>query len=486
MCGVLGICAPDRDVARLAHFGLHALQHRGQESAGIAVSNRGQLTVLRDMGLVAQVFDEQKLRGLHGELAIGHTRYSTTGSAQWSNAQPLVRHGSARTVALGHNGNLVNATELRDELAAAGIRLATSSDTELIATLIGNDPAPLADAVANAMARLEGAFSVTALAEGKLLAFRDPHGFRPLVLGRLGGAGSAGGKATGARPEDRAAFGRPGGWVVASETCALDLVGAEFEREVQPGELVVVDESGLEARQAVPATTGALCIFEFFYLARPDSRLEGVEVHAARVRMGERLAAEAPVEAELVLPVPDSGTPAAIGFSRASGIPFSEGLIKNRYVGRTFIQPDQELRQQGIRLKFNPLAEVAGQRLVVVDDSIVRGNTTRQIVAMLFDAGAAEVHVRISSPPVVGPCFYGIDLADEEELIAAGRSVEDVRESIGATSLAYLSLAGLQASTRRPESALCRACLTGEYPTRVPEGRRLAKLRFEGAATLRA
>jgi amidophosphoribosyltransferase len=458
MCGVLGVCAPARDVARLAHFGLHALQHRGQESAGIAVSDHGHLTVLREMGLVTQVFDEQKVRGLRGQLAIGHTRYSTTGSAQWSNAQPIVQHGRHRTIALGHNGNLVNAGELRDELSADGIKLRSSSDTELIAALIANDPAPLADAVAHTMGRLEGAYSVTALAEGRLLAFRDPHGFRPLVLGRLSD-----------------------GWVTASETCALDLVGAEFERELARGELVVVDEDGVESRQAVPPAEGALCIFEFFYLARPDSRLEGVEVHTARVRMGERLAAEAPVEADLVLPIPDSGTPAAIGFARAIGIPFSEGLIKNRYVGRTFIQPDQELRQQGIRLKFNPLAEVAGKRVVVVDDSIVRGNTTRQIVAMLFDAGATEVHVRISSPPVVGPCFYGIDLADEEELIASSRTVDEVRESIGATSLAYISLEGLQAATARPASSLCRACLTGEYPTRIPEGRRLAKLRFEPA-----
>jgi amidophosphoribosyltransferase len=460
MCGVLGIYAPDRDVARLAHFGLHALQHRGQESAGIAVSDDGHLTVLREMGLVTQIFSEQKVRGLHGQLAIGHTRYSTTGSAQWSNAQPLVQHGRTRTIALGHNGNLVNASELREELAADGIKLGSSSDTELIAALIANDPAPLAEAVANAMGRLEGAYSVTALAEGKLLAFRDPHGFRPLVLGQLGE-----------------------GWVVASETCALDLVGAELMREVAPGELIVVDGSGVTAEQAVPQESGALCIFEFFYLARPDSLLEGVEVHAARVRMGERLAAEAPVDAELVLPIPDSGTPAAIGFSRASGIAFSEGMIKNRYVGRTFIEPDQKLRQQGLRLKFNPLAEVAGKRVVIVDDSIVRGNTTRQLVGMLFDAGATEVHVRISSPPVIGPCFYGIDLADEDELIAAGRSVEEVRASIGATSLAYLSLDGLQAATTRPESALCRACLTGVYPTRIPEGRRLAKLRFEPART---
>jgi amidophosphoribosyltransferase len=455
MCGVLGICAPDRDVARLAHFGLHALQHRGQESAGIAVSDGGRLTVLRDLGLVTQVFSEENLSGLQGQLAIGHTRYSTTGGVKWVNAQPIVQHGGARTVALGHNGNLVNASELRDEL---DVKLSSTSDTELIAALIANDPRPLRDAVAGAMQRLEGAYSVTALAEGKLLAFRDPHGFRPLVLGRL-----------------------HDGWMIASETCALDLVGADFEREVAPGELLLIDAEGIESLQAVERAPGALCIFEFFYLARPDSQLEGVEVHGARVRMGEQLAAEAPVQAELVLPIPDSGTPAAIGFSRASGIPFSEGLIKNRYVGRTFIQPDQALREQGIRLKFNPLAEVAGKRVVVVDDSIVRGNTTRQIVQMLFDAGATEVHVRVSSPPIVGPCFYGIDFADEEELIAFGRSVDDVRESIGATSLAYLSLDGLQAATTRPTSALCRACLTGNYPTRIPEGRRLAKLRFEPA-----
>ena len=325
----------------------------------------------------------------------------------------------------------------------------------MIAALIANDPAPLQKAIANAVSRLEGAFSVTALAEGKLIGFRDPHGFRPLVLGRL-----------------------DGDWVLASETCALDLVGAELEREVGLGELVVIDDDGCRAEQAVPqANGGALCMFEFFYLARPDTRLAGVEVHGARVRMGERLAEEAPVEADLVLPIPDSGTPAAIGFARASGIDFSEGLIKNRYVGRTFIQPDQALREQGIRLKYNPLDEVAGKRVVAVDDSLVRGNTTRQIVQMLFDAGAAEVHVRISSPPAVSPCFYGIDLASEEEMIASHAAVEDVRAAIGATSLAYLSLEGLQAATRRPADALCRACLTRDYPTRVPADS--AKLRFE-------
>ena len=456
MCGVFGIRSEERDVARLAYFGLFSLQHRGQESAGIAVSDQGRLTVLRDMGLVAQVFNEQQLQALPGELAIAHTRYSTTGANRWANAQPLIHHGRARTIALGHNGNLVNAEELRAELLADGVRLGSGSDSEVIAALVASDPAPLAEAVASAMARLEGAYSVTALAEDTLVAFRDPLGFRPLELGRLG--------------DD---------WVVASETCALDIIGADFVRDVRPGEVVSVDADGPHSIQALPAGRNALCIFEHVYFARPDSRLAGVEVHGARVRMGERLAREAPVEADLVIGIPDSGTPAAIGYSKASGIPFDEGLIKNRYVARTFIQPDQGMREQGVRTKFNPLDEVEGQRLVVVDDSIVRGNTTRQLVAMLFDAGAAEVHVRISSPPIVSPCFYGIDTADPDELAAANRSVEEMRELIGATSLHYLSAEGMQAATTLPEDAVCRACFTRDYPTRVPE--KAAKLRFEPA-----
>jgi amidophosphoribosyltransferase len=392
MCGVFGIRSDERDVSRLAYFGLFALQHRGQESAGIAVAENGRLTAVRELGLVSQVFDEQTLRGLRGEIAIGHTRYSTTGSTHWVNAQPLVHHGRARTVALGHNGNLTNAEEVREELAEA----------------------------------LDG----------------DP--------------------------------------VVASESCAFDLVGADFVREIAPGELVVIDEDGVHARQAVAsAGPGKFCIFEFFYLARPDSTIDGVEIHGARVRMGEQLAREAPVEADLVMAIPDSGTPAAIGYSRQSGIPYNEGLIKNRYVGRTFIQPEQGMREQGIRVKYNPLTDVAGKRVVAVDDSIVRGNTTRQIVSILFEAGATEVHVRISSPPIVSPCFYGIDFGDADQLIASERSIEEVRRQIGATSLAYLSLDGLQESTQRPEQAFCRACLTREYPTRIPEGRTLAKMRFE-------
>lgn len=458
MCGVFGIRSAERDVARLSYFGLFALQHRGQESAGIAVSDGGRLTVLREMGLVAQVFNEDKLQALPGDVAIGHTRYSTTGSSHWENAQPLVRHGAARTVAVGHNGNLTNTAELRRELVESGATLASTSDTEVIAALIAADPQELPHAVAATMARLEGAYSATVLAEHTLVAFRDPHGIRPLVLGRLG--------------DD---------WVVASESCALDLIGAEAERDVRPGEVVWIDAEGLHTLQALPAGQEAQCIFEHVYFARPDSHVGGVAVHAARVRMGERLAGEAPVEADLVMPIPDSGTPAAIGFAKAAGIPYEEGLIKNRYVGRTFIEPDQELRRQGIRLKFNPLGEIAGRRLVIVDDSIVRGNTMQQLISMLFDADAEEVHVRISSPPVVSPCYYGIDMADAAQLAAAHRSGEEMREHIGATSLHYLSVDGMQEATGLPEGAVCRACFTREYPTRVPAERNLAKLRFEPA-----
>jgi amidophosphoribosyltransferase len=459
MCGVFGIHAPGRDVARLAHFGLLALQHRGQESAGIAVSDEGSLMVLREMGLVAQVFSEEKLRGLAGQAAIGHTRYSTTGATMWTNAQPSVQHGNRRAVAIGHNGNLTNTAELREELHAAGARLRSTSDTEAIAALIARDGRPLDEAIATTMARLEGAYSIVLLSEGKLAGFRDPAGIRPLVLGRL--------------DDD---------WVLASESCAFDLLGAELEREVEPGEIVVIDGDGLRSVQALPrAGDGALCIFELIYFARPDSRMAGVELHGARVRMGEILARESPADADAVIPIPDSGIQAAIGFARESGIPYREGLIKNRYVGRTFIQPDQALREHGIRTKFNPLGEVAGKRVVVVDDSIVRGSTTRKIVAMLFEAGATEVHVRISSPPIVSPCFYGIDMATQAELVAATRSVEEIRELLGATSLAYLSLDGLQEATTRPAGEFCRACLTREYPTRLPEGE-LGKLRFERPA----
>jgi len=401
--------------------------------------------------------DEEKLRGLAGQAAIGHTRYSTTGSTMWTNAQPSVQHGSGRAVALGHNGNLTNTAALREELRAAGVRLRSTSDTEAIAALVAHDQSPLEEAVAATMRRIEGAYSIVLLSEGKLVGFRDPDGIRPLSLGRLG--------------DD---------WVLASESCAFDLLGAELVRDVEPGELVVVDRDGLRSLHALePRGKGALCIFELIYFARPDSHLAGIELHGARVRMGEELAGEAPVEADVVIPIPDSGTPAAIGFARASGIPYNEGLIKNRYVGRTFIQPDQALREHGIRTKFNPLDELAGQRVVVVDDSIVRGNTTRKIVAMLFETGAREVHLRISSPPIVAPCFYGIDMATERELVASTRSVDEIQELLGATSLAYLSLEGLERATGQPAETVCRACLTGTYPTRIPQGGELVKLRFE-------
>ncbi len=460
MCGVFGIRSEERDVARLAYFGLFALQHRGQESAGIAVSEGGRITVVREMGLVSRVFDEEKLQALPGEVAIGHTRYSTTGGVHWSNAQPVMHRGRARTVALGHNGNLVNTAELRDELEAEGVRLGSTSDTEAIAALITQAEGTLPEAVAATMRRLEGAYSVVCVAEETLVAFRDPRGIRPLSLGSIG-------------PD----------WVVASETCALDLVGARYERDVRPGEVIWIDEAGLHFAQAVPEGRHAACIFEHVYFARPDSRLAGSEVHMSRVRMGERLAEEAPAVADVVMPIPDSGTPAAIGFAKRSGIPYDEGLIKNRYVGRTFIEPDQELRRQGIRLKFNPLDEVAGQRIVIVDDSIVRGNTMRQLVEMLFEAGAEEVHVRVSSPPVVSPCFYGIDMADDDDLAAAHRSVAEMRELVGATSLAYLSVEGMQWATRQPSSAVCRACFTRDYPTRVPGEGAAEKLRFEPAGS---
>ncbi len=462
MCGIFGIHAPDRDVARIAHFGLLALQHRGQESAGIAVSDDGHLMVLREMGLVAQVFTEERLRGLAGQAAIGHTRYSTTGSTMWTNAQPSVQHGNGRAVAIGHNGNLTNTSELREELVGSGARLRSTSDTEVIAAMIARDELPLEEAVAATMHRLEGAYSIVLLSEGKLVGFRDAHGIRPLALGRL-----------------------DGDWLLASESCAFDLLGAELVREVEPGEIVILDADGCRSLRALePRGRGALCIFELIYFARPDTHLAGVELHGARVRMGERLAREAPADADVVIPIPDSGTPAAVGFARASGIPYSEGLIKNRYVGRTFIQPDQTMREHGIRTKFNPLDELAGQRVVVVDDSIVRGTTTRKIVGMLFEAGATEVHVRISSPPIVAPCFYGIDMATREELVAASRSVEQIRELLGATTLAYLSLESLQEATLQPADTMCRACLTGGYPTRLPENGELVKLRFEGRSTV--
>ncbi len=459
-CGVFGVHAPGSDVARLTFFGLYALQHRGQESAGIAVSDDGQITVIKDLGLVSQVFNEQMLTSLTGQHAIGHVRYSTTGASHWQNSQPLVRSRNGDVIALGHNGNLVNTTELRDELRRQGVKFAGSTDTEVITALIAHEAeGDLLGAVRTAVSKIRGAFSAAVISGDSLVGFRDPYGVRPLCLGDYEG--------------------HP---VISSETAGLDIIGAEFVREVEPGEIVIADERhGLRSeRVELEGARPALCIFEFIYFARPDSVMAGRTLHQARQEMGRHLAMEAPVEADLVIPVPDTGMPAAIGYANTSGIPYAEGLIKNRYVHRTFIQPDQELRQRGIRMKLNPLnAVIRGKRLVVVDDSIVRGNTTSKLVDVLFSAGAAEVHLRISSPPIKWPCFYGIDMATRDELIAANKTVDEIRAKVGATSLHYLTLDGLQASTGLPRSQFCRACFDGDYPIAVPEEYAMCKMRFE-------
>ncbi len=446
-CGVFGVYAPGHDVARLAYFGLYALQHRGQESAGIATCEGGHITTLRDSGLVSQVFDEEKLKALEGDMAIGHVRYSTTGGGSWENAQPVWRD-DGRELALAHNGNLINAVELWGELKEKGISFRGTSDSEIIAALLSSHEGKLIeDAVTDTMPRMEGAYSTVVMTKRAIVAFRDPHGVRPLSLGRL---------------KDR--------FVVASESCAFDIIGAELMREVHPGEMVSLTERGLETRQVVKAERPATCVFEHIYFSRPDSRLEGKVLQQVRGRMGEILWREAPVEADLVISVPDSGNPAAAGFARASGLPRDDGLIKNRYVARTFIQPGQELRKHGLRLKFNPLPEiVAGKRIVVVDDSIVRGNTTRQIVGMLRDAGAREIHLRISAPPIRYPCHYGVDMSTREEMIAHNRTVEEIADELDADSLAYLSLEGVYEAVGTPPEDHCDACFTGRYPLGDPE-----------------
>ncbi|MFC6018895.1 amidophosphoribosyltransferase [Plantactinospora solaniradicis] len=459
-CGVFGVWAPGEEVAKLTYFGLYALQHRGQEAAGIAVSDGSGVVVYKDLGLVAQVFDEPTLASLRGHLAIGHTRYSTTGGSTWENAQPTIRATSAgTTIALAHNGNLVNTAELARDAVERGMDSdGSTSDTALVTTLLASRPDLSVEAAAlEVLPTLRGAFSFVFMDETTLYAARDAHGVRPLVLGRL----------------ER-------GWVVASETAALDIVGASVVREVEPGELIAIDEHGLRsARFAAPEPKG--CLFEYVYIARPDTTIAGRNVYAARVGIGRQLAREHPVEADLVIPVPESGTPAAIGYAEESGITYGAGLMKNPYVGRTFIQPSQTLRQLGIRLKLNPLREnVRGKRVVVVDDSIVRGNTQRAIVRMLREAGALEVHVRISSPPVNWPCFYGIDFATRAELLANGLDNEGIRRSIGADSLGYVSLAGLIAATEQPKTRLCRACFDGEYPIDLPAGNLIGKHVLEG------
>ena len=448
-CGVFGAWSPGEEVAKLAYFGLYALQHRGQESAGIAVSDGNRIVVYKDMGLVPQVFDESKLNTLRGHITVGHCRYSTSGSSVWHNAQPTFRATAWGGLALGHNGNLINTLELAalvpgdDATAASG----ATSDTDVLTALFARPAGPgaggagIEEAALAVLPLVRGAYSLVFMDEHTLYAARDPQGFRPLVLGRL----------------DR-------GWVVASETAALDIVGASVIREVEPGELIAIDERGLRSHRFAAADPKG-CLFEYVYLARPDTSIAGRSVQATRVQVGRTLAAEHPAEADLVIPVPESGTPAAIGYAQASGIPYGQGLVKNSYVGRTFIQPSQTIRQRGIRLKLNPLRDViAGQRIVVVDDSIVRGNTQRAIVAMLRESGAAEVHIRISSPPVAWPCFYGIDFATRAELIAGNLSIAEIEASIGADSLGYVSLDGLLAATTLPAGQLCRACFDGAYP----------------------
>jgi amidophosphoribosyltransferase len=456
-CGVFGVFSPGDPAASMTYFGIYALQHRGQEAAGIAVSDGESVTVVKDMGLVTHVFDERRLHPLRGHLAIGHVRYSTTGSSNWRNAQPVYRSVGRAGFALGHNGNLTNTRRLAEGLGMLpGMeRPDITCDSDLIGELLAAEYPPeseadgheLEAALEAVLPRLEGAFSLVLMDDRHLVAVRDAHGFRPLVLGRV----------------ER-------GWVVASETAALDIVGARFVREVEPGEMVVVDRTGLRShRWAAPQP--ALCLFEFVYFARPDSQLYGQNVHAARQRMGEELARQAPIAADMVMPVPESGIPAAQGYARQSGIPYGDGLVKNRYVGRTFISPTPAMRGTGVRVKLNPLVEnIRGKRLVVIDDSIVRGTTTRQIVAMLRESGAREVHLRISSPPYRWPCFYGMDTSRRSELLAADLSVGEIRDYLDADSLSYLELDRLVRATGGAEGSFCTACLSGRYPVDVPDG----------------
>jgi amidophosphoribosyltransferase len=462
-CGLFAIDAPGEDVANLTYFGLYALQHRGQESAGIATADGRSLRLHKDMGLVAQAFDQAALERLTGHLALGHTRYSTTGSNRLENAQPiLVEHPQLGPMAIAHNGNLTNAEPLRRGLENDNVDFKTSSDTEVIAELLARtNGSDLLSVLRRGLPRLQGAYCLLVLSRDSLVGVRDPLGIRPLCLGRL--------------PD--------GGAIIASETCALDTVGAELVREIEPGEAVLLGQGEPKAEQLMPSTRKAMCMFEFIYFARPDSRLQGQSLYEARRNMGRELAHEAPAEADIVISLPDSGTPAAVGFAEASGIPYSEGLIKSRYITRTFIQPNERLRNVGIKLKFNPLREILdGKRVVLVDDSIVRGTTSRKIVEELRRAGTKSVHMRVSSPPIQWPCFMGIDIASRSELIASGRTVEEVERLIGADSLKYLSKAGLFRAVKNV-TGFCMACFDGDYPVPVPVQLEMDKLALEAALT---
>jgi amidophosphoribosyltransferase len=473
MCGVFGAVMPPGagpEAASVAALGLFALQHRGQESAGLAVSDGEQLMLYKDLGMISSVLDERRIPSLRGELAIAHCRYSTTGSTIWENAQPTFRLGPRRAIAVGHNGNLVNTRELLASLAGGRGRLPASTDTELLTALLADEPAAdTVDALVRVLPRVRGAFTLVVLDEKRVIGVRDPFGFRPLVLGRLpagqGDPNGADGPGPGLWPDDDASV----GWCLSSETAGLDIVGAEYVRDVEPGEVVILEAGRPPRSVRYAAATPALCVFELIYFARPDSYMEGRNLYEVRRRMGMQLADEHPVDADLVMPVPDTGAPAAAGFAEASGIPYREGLVRNRYSGRTFIQPSQTMRQRGVTIKLNPLREVVrGKRLAVVDDSIVRGTTTKQIVSILRRAGAAEVHVRISAPPIYHPCFYGIDTQIETELIAATHSEEEIREFIGADTLGYLSIRGVLAALELPYERFCFACFDGRYPDPVP------------------
>ena len=447
-CGVFGVYCSQVDIARLIFFALFALQHRGQESAGIAVSDGREIMIHKKMGLVSQAFTEDDLARLKGYIGIGHNRYSTTGSSQPANAQPIVARAGKLTLALAHNGNILNAKPLRDELQSSGYSFDTSTDSEVIANLILASPGNnWEEKLKYAMARLQGAYSLTIMTPDILMGVRDPMGVRPLCLGTI-----------------------DGGWVIASESCALDHIGAQFLREIEPGEIVIIDRDGMKSFKK-ESSKKAVCIFEYIYFARPDSIIEGRLLYKVRQAMGEMLAQEYPVDADLVMGVPDSATAAGSGYANASGIPFCEGVMKNRYVGRTFIEPDQRLRELGVQLKFNPLAEIiSGKRLVVVDDSIVRGTTTPHVVNLLRKAGAREIHLRICAPPIRHPCFLGVDMAREWELIAAQKSIPEIRDYLGADSLGYLSLDGLIKAVALPRDIFCLACFTGEYPVPVQMG----------------
>lgn len=469
-CGVFGVYSPGEQVATLAYFGLYALQHRGQESAGIAAFDGNQINLHKDMGLVSQVFNETILGKLSGSLAVGHTRYSTTGSSRVVNAQPAIVPTRLGSLALAHNGNLINTAQLREELSQRDHNFITTTDSEMIALALGdevNDGKDWVEAATSAFKRCSGAFSLVIGTPDGILATRDRNGIRPLVLGTL--------------PKDDPES--PDRYALASETCGLDIIGADYIRDVQPGELVWITADGLTSVQWAEKPERKLCIFEMIYFARPDSVMHEESLYSYRLRIGRQLAEESHVEADIVIAVPDSGIPAAIGFSQASGIPYAEGLIKNRYVGRTFIQPTQGMREAGIRMKLNPLKDVlAGKRVVIVDDSIVRGTTSRKIVKALRDAGAIEVHMRISSPPVTHPCFYGIDTDTQDHLIAATKSVAEIGEQIGVDSLRYLSWEGMLTATKEDTNSFCSACFTGDYPISVPDPVKRAKLILEKVA----